>query len=562
MVACSACGRQTPEARASCQYCGARVQPGPASQRPSGPVSVPAPEPVVRCDACRTRVPARQMRCYRCSAPIAQPSPEALREVFATLVHPGSSPWPQAQAVASEGLALFEAGLLKEARERGKKAAMLAPKLAFASVVQGVSALSAGDYIEGLAQLDHALSLDPAYPGLREAKVRLAVLRGEILARKLQEDPGKSSMTMGAVTPAPPPTAADIARHRARSYLAWAAKLNQQQRFSEALARLEEAGQIDPAAQGLVAPVVHVQCNLRHFDAARGAIARARAAGPSPSLDELATRVDEAERLAASGEPHAVGFDFAPSIDPRARELRARASRLDDAGQLEQSLAVYDLALALDPLFADALCERGYVLRKLGKVDEALAAYDRCLDVDPFHLVALSNKGNALLARQRWAEALDCYDEVLALDPDHQQVIAPRDFAFCAARGVDEETQREALALAAAAAQHRAEGNIDEALAGYDAALALNPQSAVAWYNHGNACSTAGQWADAFASWSRAVELDPRAHKAWVNRGLALEELGLPDEARASYEQALALFPANASARRRLANLGTRGQGR
>jgi len=52
-------------------------------------------------------------------------------------------------------------------------------------------------------------------------------------------------------------------------------------------------------------------------------------------------------------------------------------------GRREEALAYYDKALAIKPDYAEALFNRGIVLRDLKRPAEALASFDRVLAIAP-----------------------------------------------------------------------------------------------------------------------------------------------------------------------------------
>lgn len=102
-------------------------------------------------------------------------------------------------------------------------------------------------------------------------------------------------------------------------------------------------------------------------------------------------------------------------------------------------------------------------------------------------------------------------------------------------------------------ALHRA-GRFAEALASFDAALALEPDSADLCNSRGNALRRLKRLPEALASCERAIALAPGLAAAWNNRGLVLQALRRCDEAAASYRRALELQPQLAQAYN---NLGT-----
>ena len=87
------------------------------------------------------------------------------------------------------------------------------------------------------------------------------------------------------------------------------------------------------------------------------------------------------------------------------------------------------------------------------------------------------------------------------------------------------------------------ERDFEEAIASYDKALEIKPDSHKAWFNLGYALDDLGRHEDAIASYDKALEIKPDLHEAWNNRGVALCKLGRFEEAIASYDKALKFKP-------------------
>jgi len=86
-------------------------------------------------------------------------------------------------------------------------------------------------------------------------------------------------------------------------------------------------------------------------------------------------------------------------------------------------------------------------------------------------------------------------------------------------------------------------GEWDKALAGFNTALALNPKSALAYYNRGNVHYAKGDFAAAISDFSEALRLDPKLPYAHMNRGNALSNLGRFDEALQDLDEAARVQP-------------------
>lgn len=106
----------------------------------------------------------------------------------------------------------------------------------------------------------------------------------------------------------------------------------------------------------------------------------------------------------------------------------------------------------------------------------------------------------------------------------------------------------------AAAARALEEGRLDEAIAGFQAALAVTPQSAAAHRALGYALDKQGSTEEAVEAYRAALEAAPGAGDAVTlnNLGVALEKLGRFEEAIDAMEQALEADPDDANARKNL----------
>ncbi len=130
---------------------------------------------------------------------------------------------------------------------------------------------------------------------------------------------------------------------------------------------------------------------------------------------------------------------------------------------------------------------------------------------------ALCDQGAALARLRRFDEALASYDAALALDARH------------------------ALAHFQRGNVLRALGQPDAALASYAQAIAARPDFAEAWFNRGVLLHAGGQRQAALESYDRATAINPGLFQAFYNRGNVLKELKAPQQALSSYDRAIAL---------------------
>jgi lipoprotein NlpI len=93
-----------------------------------------------------------------------------------------------------------------------------------------------------------------------------------------------------------------------------------------------------------------------------------------------------------------------------------------------------------------------------------------------------------------------------------------------------------------------AKGDYDRAIADYDAALKLSPQSADTYFNRGSAWAHKGDPDRAIADYDTAIKLDPKEPAAYGGRAVEWAVKGDYARAIADYDTALKLDPKAASA--------------
>jgi serine/threonine protein kinase len=91
-------------------------------------------------------------------------------------------------------------------------------------------------------------------------------------------------------------------------------------------------------------------------------------------------------------------------------------------------------------------------------------------------------------------------------------------------------------------------GDLDGAIADYDAAIRLDPKFTLAYYNRGIARADKGDLDGAMADYDAAIRLDPKHARAYYNRGIAREGKGDLDGAIDDYDAAIRLDPKHARA--------------
>ena len=96
-------------------------------------------------------------------------------------------------------------------------------------------------------------------------------------------------------------------------------------------------------------------------------------------------------------------------------------------------------------------------------------------------------------------------------------------------------------------------GRPDEALVHYEEAIRLQPNYADAYYNRGNVLFAKGRIDEAMADWEKTLQIQPNDADAHTCIGNALLRQGSPKKAIAHYEKAMALAPGDPHSRNNIA---------
>src|SRR5262249_50881216 len=79
----------------------------------------------------------------------------------------------------------------------------------------------------------------------------------------------------------------------------------------------------------------------------------------------------------------------------------------------------FEKALAIQPIYVEALVNLGNAQAALGRSEIAIAQYDKILALKPNHVEALNYRGDLLTALKRYDEGLHSFDQVLELEPEN-----------------------------------------------------------------------------------------------------------------------------------------------
>lgn len=244
---------------------------------------------------------------------------------------------------------------------------------------------------------------------------------------------------------------------------------------------------------------------------------------------------------------------FAPQLPPAPRaELDKLTVGIDEAkrGNLDAAIASYQRAISADA--ANPLPYRlsGDAYYQDGKYGRAIAQLRQALKLNPNDANSRYTLGLALWAQGGHEQA--AADEISrAFDQD--PAVRARGLQDPAFRPIRTYLDANAGQASGRSADEKAaidrglsaakQGDFDAAIAGYEAALRINPANAQVWQWLGYAAFRGGQYDKAETSLKQALTLAPREGEVHYNLALVLWKMGRQDDAVASLQRAYAVEP-------------------
>jgi tetratricopeptide (TPR) repeat protein len=394
------------------------------------------------------------------------------------------------------GEAQLELGKLDEAEQSYQQVVVAAPYLAAGYAGRGRVAYARGEYERAIEDLDRALELQPAATSLHH---RLGMAYRQ--AGRLDEARDHLSKNTGVYLEFPDPL-------------------------------IQEAGSLLQSTQVYFNTGI-IEVRQGNFDEAVRLFQLALEEQPDDALAaynlglallKKGARQEGIEWLARSVE-----------MDPDFRNGHFNlAMMLAEDGQWPQVVEHLRQAHRIDPEDRIAHLELATALTRVGRAQEAIAELRALLELHPRDPEALLNLGILLAGSGREMEAIEALQRLIEVGGDPQ--------VRGAAHG---ELGRLLEARGAGAA----------ALAEYQAAVELAPESVETQAALASALGRTGRFAEAAEHYAAVVRLAPKRVDGHFGRAMALMLAGLDTEASAALEKALEIHPQNVAVAHALARL-------
>lgn len=222
--------------------------------------------------------------------------------------------------------------------------------------------------------------------------------------------------------------------------------------------------------------------------------------------------------------------------------------------QFDNALDHLDLALQQKPDYGMAYLAQGQALLQSERPYSALGSYARALQFMPQSIEAHVQLALCQAHLRQFAPANDRLQQLNKQLPDQAMITqalqavnqAQRQHQKVLDQSLPPSLHQQSLALNNAALQAHVDGQWGNALELFNAALALKPQDATAYYKKGNILLVMGQYYGAIECFDHATTLDPNLSEAWHNAGSALCELMQYPAAIEQLKKAMATTQENA----------------
>ncbi len=328
---------------------------------------------------------------------------------------------PLALAYAEMGAIYARVGLNDIAAIAMYDASQLAPKNAGWLYLRGVIARAQKHDTDARADFQAALALDDVYLPIR---CRLA----------------DTLIDLGDLDGAHKLLAAALPKHKNQAVLlSTLGRIEfKQKRYAEAAAHLEQALQLEPAANALYKDLAAVYD--AQGDADKAKIAQAKIGTTPPRLaDPLVARMfatgpslhgtalEQAQQLVAMHRFRQARAKVAEALHDDGNDVAALAlsARLDGLlGRHDDAQKAASTALKLKPDDAAANLSQGMVYEFAGDDANAFEFYQRAVSADPRQPDSRLLLGNAFMRRGKYAQAAGQYRQLAAIDPDDEHVQA------------------------------------------------------------------------------------------------------------------------------------------
>ncbi len=191
----------------------------------------------------------------------------------------------------------------------------------------------------------------------------------------------------------------------------------------------------------------------------------------------------------------------------------------DTVGRYEDAKKEIEIAIVMNPRYAEAYNNLAVTLYKMGKSEEAINALKKAIELNSEYAEAHNNLGNIFASLKRYEDAIKELRQAIKLNP-----------GFAGAHNN----------LGSIYAEQKRN---DEAIKEFKEAIRLNPEHAFAHYNLGSLYAEQGKHGEAIKEFEEVLRLDPECTEAYYAIGWAYYHMGSYDKAINKWVRGVYLDP-------------------
>jgi len=225
----------------------------------------------------------------------------------------------------------------------------------------------------------------------------------------------------------------------------------------------------------------------------------------------------------------------------------------------KKALDILEKAIELDPNYALAYSNRGYIYLELKEYRKAMQDLNKAIELDPNYAGTYNNRGSAYYKLKQSTKAIQDYNKAIELDPSYAGTYYNRGLAYTDlkqySKAIQDYTKAIELDPSYAGTHHHSRGiayyelkQYTKAMQDFNKAIELDPSYAPAYSSRGAAYCNLKQYTKAMQDFNKAIELDPNDATAYSNRGNTYLELKEYRKAMQDLNKAIELDPSYAIA--------------
>jgi len=188
-------------------------------------------------------------------------------------------------------------------------------------------------------------------------------------------------------------------------------------------------------------------------------------------------------------------------------------------GNLPQAISDFNKAIEINPNFADAYSNRGSVYGMQGNLTQAIFDYNKAIEINPNYAAAYYNRGLFVGMQGNFTQSVSDFTKAIEINPNYAAAYNNRGFVYIK------------------------QGNLPQAISDLTKAIEINPKLAEAYSNRGSVYGMQSNFTQAIFDYNKAIEINPNFADAYLGRGFAYDKQSNFTQAIFDYNKAIEINP-------------------